>query len=252
MKYIFIYNDSFISLMSLIDYLIDKNIRPENIKDSKYSSNLFDSVLKLEINNNEKILIEIIKRTSIQIFKIIYYVFLSEEDNKELIIYYFYLNALKYRNRILNMRNLKCVNLSLKISQYVSRENHKYKGFVRFKELANKCLYAEIEPVNNILGILSNHFKMRLKAEYWVIKDNRRNILSIYDKKDFYIVDADDFMLYTDNLSENEKEIKDLWVNFYNTIGIESRKNERCRMNFMPKRYWKYIIEMEGVYEKGN
>ena len=41
-------------------------------------------------------------------------------------------------------------------------------------------------------------------------------------------------------------------VNIFKTIGIESRKNRRCQMNFMPKKYWKYIIEMEDAYEKDN
>ena len=35
-----------------------------------------------------------------------------------------------------------------------------------------------------------------------------------------------------------------MWKSFYDTIGIKERNNERCRMNFMPKKYWKYIVEM--------
>ena len=54
---------------------------------------------------------------------------------------------------------------------------------MNIKELKNKCLYAEIEPVNNILFLISNHFKNRLKNEYWIIKDNKHNLISIYDKK---------------------------------------------------------------------
>ena len=46
------------------------------------------------------------------------------------------------------------------------------------------------------------------------------------------------------NLSEEELDTEKLWKEFYKTIGIETRKNDRCRMNFMPKKYWKYIIEM--------
>jgi len=190
--------------------------------------------------------------TSPNIFKTLYYVFLSTDENKELIIYYFYLNALKYKNQIFNMRKLKCVSSGLKISQYVSRENHKYKGFVRFKELENEVLYAEIEPANNILEILSKHFRQRLRNEFWIIKDVKRNIISVYDKRDCILMDGDNFLLHTTNVSVNEEKFKDLWLEFYNIIGIESRKNDRCRMNFMPKRYWKYIIEMEGSYEKNS
>ena len=42
------------------------------------------------------------------------------------------------------------------------------------------------------------------------------------------------------------------WKDFYKTIGIKERKNDRCRMNFMPKKYWKYILEMSDENEKSN
>ena len=53
-------------------------------------------------------------------------------------------------------------------------------------------------------------------------------------------------------LSDDEKTFEELWIEFYNTIGIKERKNDRCRMNFMPKKYWKYITEMSDEYEKSN
>ena len=53
-------------------------------------------------------------------------------------------------------------------------------------------------------------------------------------------------------LDKEEKDIENLWLTFFETIGIEERKNKRCQMNFMPKKYWKYMIEMESAYEKGD
>ena len=142
---------------------------------------------------------------------------------------------------------MKCVNEALRISQYVSHECHKYKGFLRFTELENKVLFAEIEPVNDILFILSNHFVKRLKNEYWIIKDVKRGIFSIYNKKSFIIVSEDEFQIATNKISLDEAKMVDLWKTFYNTIGIKERKNDRCRQNFMPKRYWKHITEMRDL-----
>ena len=59
-------------------------------------------------------------------FKIIFYTFLSNDINKELIIYYFYLNSLKYKDNIIYMRNLKCVSESLKIAKYVKLYTKNY------------------------------------------------------------------------------------------------------------------------------
>lgn len=243
MNKVYVYDGTFISLINLIHYLINQNIKPINIKDEGYFPNLLEEIIKLDIGDNN-ILEGVVASYGIYVFRIMYYVYLSSEENKELIIYYFYLNAKKYKKSIIYRRDLKCVSEALRISDYVSHEVHKYKGFVRFKELENKVLYAEIEPVNDVLFLISNHFAKRLKNEYWIIKDVKRNILSIYDKKKFVIVMDDEFVMATNKISEEEDLVVDLWKTFYKTIGISERRNDRCRMNFMPKRYWKYITEM--------
>ena len=76
------------------------------------------------------------------------------------------------------------------------------------------------------------------------------NIISIYNKKDFYILDGDKFKLTVNDKSDLEEDIENMWKEFYKVIGIKERKNERCRMNFMPKKYWKYITEVRDEYEK--
>ena len=249
MSNIYIYND-YLQLLNLISFLTKNNTKPDNIKNINYYPNLFDNIIKLRININNDIINEIINDIGINNYSILYKVSLSNNDNKELIMYYFYKNALKYKKNIIYMRNLKCVDKALKISKYVGFEAHKFKGFVRFKELKNNILYATIEPTNNILELVSIHFKNRLKNEYFIIEDKKRKLISLYDKKDLIIINSDNFKLNSTELSNRELNIEKLWINFYNTIGIESRKNDRCRMNFMPKKYWKYIIEMENDYEK--
>ncbi len=119
------------------------------------------------------------------------------------------------------------------------------KGFLRFKELENKVLYAEIEPTNDVILLVSDHFKKRLCNEYWIIRDVKRGLLSIYNKKKYIVVLEENFTFSTLNLSEEEKEMESLWKVFYKTIGIDARRNDRCRRNFMPKKYWKYILEVE-------
>lgn len=241
---IYLYNDSFISLLCLIKKLFLNNEIPFNIKPSNYDGNLFDEIIRLEIKEDEFIIPNISKNMGLKILNILYYLYLSENENKEIIIYYFLYYSIIYKNKVFYMHNISWVNDALKISKYVSRENHKIKGFLRFKELKSGALYAEISPTNNVLPILVKHFTTRLKNEYWLIKDIKRNILAIYDKKEVYLVDAKDTSLILNDYSASEEIMQDMWKSFYKTIGIESRKNERCRRNFMPKKYWKYIIEV--------
>lgn len=244
MSSVYIYDGDFISLLNTILYLLKNNLHPENIKTEIYHPSLFENTIYLPILKNEKIIDQIIHAFGQYAMRSIYYVFLSEEENKELILYYFFRNALKYRHKIVYYRNLKCVSEVLRISNYVRYETHKMKGFLRFKELEKKILYAEMEPTNDILFLVSCHFVKRLKNEFWIIKDNKRKIISIYDKKQFVIVKEEEFQL-SQKESKEEQDIELLWKTFYKTIGIKERKNERCRRNFMPKKYWKYITEVK-------
>ena len=49
------------------------------------------------------------------------------------------------------------------------------------------------------------------------------------------------------NFVDDDEELfqQELWKSFFKTIGINERKNKKVQINFMPKKYWKYIIEME-------
>jgi probable DNA metabolism protein len=240
---VFLYNDNFISLLNLIAYLQTNEIKPYNIKDTSYQPNLLEECIYPNITYNKNIGKLFIKKYNLKIFNILIYVYLANNENKELIIFYFCKNLKKYKQNIIYHQNLKCVNLALKISKYVGSENHKFKGITRFKKLENNVYYATINPTNNILYLLSTHFTNRLKNEYWIIKDVNRNLFSIYDKKKFYIISDDNFKI-NNKISKDESDIESLWKTFYNTIGIKERKNDRCRMNFMPKKYWQYITEM--------
>ena len=240
---VYVYNDNFLSLLALIVILIRKKTIPKDIKPCNFEFGLFDEVEELLLPEKEETINYIIKNIGYDNFNMIFRLYLSVFKDKELFIFYYCLYSLKYKETTRFMRNNKWVNETLKQSLYVSRENHKFKGFTRFKKMNNEIYYAEINPTNNILPLLSNHFRARLKSEYWIIKDVNRNLYSLYDKKSF-IVSGDEFKINDFNLSDDEDKFLSLWKEFYNTVGIKERKNDRCRMNFMPKKYWKYIMEV--------
>ena len=84
----FIYEDTFVHLLNLVFYLIQNHLKPENIKNTMYTPNLLDHVIVLKIEKNPEIISKIIASMGSFTFRSIYYVFLSDVDNKELIIYY--------------------------------------------------------------------------------------------------------------------------------------------------------------------
>lgn len=44
-------------------------------------------------------------------------------------------------------------------------------------------------------------------------------------------------------LSDEEKKYEELWSTFFKTIAIKERTNKRLQMQYMPKKYWKDLVE---------
>ena len=250
-NYIYLYDGSFNHLLNTIANLIKEQIKPLNIQNEiTYQNDLFSTALKITNDTTDKLSYKI-KKTNPYIYDLILCSYLSAEENKELIIYYFLLNAYKYGAKIIYMRKLKCVSKILEIAKYVHNEAHKMKGFLRFQELKSHFLFALVAPTNDILGFLSNHFQKRLPKEKWIIYDEKRKKMAIYYQNKIYItnIDIKNIKLL---FSKDEKEMEQLWITFFETVAIKERKNYRCQRNFMPKKYWHNIIEMRDKIENNN
>lgn len=244
MNKIYIYDGSFSNLISVIVELIKIKTIPFDIKKNS-SLSLFDEEVLLNIKSDKENIEQLKKMVSKNIMLSVYYVYLSSNDNKEMIIYNFIKEGLKYHNKVYFYRKIDCVNDVIRIEQYVRKEAHKLKGFLRFKEMKNGFFYASFSSTNNVIGILANHFKNRLSGEYWVIKDEKRNIYALYNKNKVIYLTGEDIVKLNLDFSSNELFFEDLWKTFFKTIAIKERKNLRCQRNFMPKKYWKNILEME-------
>ena len=252
MNKVYLYDGNFKSLLVLVFNLIKFKKVPIDIKSEEdYEPNLIDEPVYVNVKLTSKALNNLRKTLPFSIYLRLYYAYLSNDKDKEMIIYKFLNNFLIYKESIINRRNIDSVNDLVRISRYVGSEAHKLKGFLRFKKM-KEFYYAEIEPTNNIISILANHFKKRLSNEYWIITDTKREKYAIYDKEKITYLKKEDIIKLNLDLSNDEMFYENLWKEFFNTIGIKERKNEKCQMNFMPKKYWKNMIEMEDNYEGSN
>ena len=46
--------------------------------------------------------------------------------------------------------------------------------------------------------------------------------------------------------SAREQQFQALWTQFYKTLEIKARHNEKGRMTHCPKRFWADMVEMQG------
>ena len=130
----------------------------------------------------------------------------------------------------------------------LNREVGKYLGFVRFS-VAGKVLYSVIEPRNNVLPLLAEHFCDRYANEAFMIYDKGRKSALVYRPHEYVIVPIEDWQVPLPDKTEMEYRL--LWKRFYETIAIEGRTNPRCQRNLMPKRYWKHLTEMTTFEKQG-
>ncbi|MEN3039635.1 MAG: TIGR03915 family putative DNA repair protein, partial [Candidatus Kryptonium sp.] len=120
------------------------------------------------------------------------------------------------------------------------RENHRYKGILRFYESQDGVLFAIMEPKYNILPILYKHFVRRFPRERFYILDKRRNILFKYTQ-------MRPELLWVDEVLINEMPLKDeyveYWKKFFSEIAVPERISFERQRNKLPLRVRKYMTE---------
>lgn len=135
----------------------------------------------------------------------------------------------------------------------VSRERHRMKAFVRFVKSSENLYTALIEPDFNVLPLVTNFFKNRFADQHWLIYDLRRNYGYHYDghavqevsrSNDERISDPYSFEVEVD---PRELEFQHLWITYFKSTNIESRKNIKLHLKHVPRRYWNYLVEKKGT-----
>ncbi|MEO2736854.1 TIGR03915 family putative DNA repair protein [Clostridium butyricum] len=242
---ILIYDDSFEGLLtSIYDAFYSKHQIDGIYGLSQYNAPLLLGEIKnieTDLNKFEKVRNSIINKIDLLCLQKIYMVYLSNVEDKGMVIFKYLKSAFKYKKNIHAFLHIDIVRQIDEIKKRVSFEAHKFKGFVRFKSIDNNFLYCSIEPDNNILELIGDHFMKRFSNEYWIIHDIYRNKAIIYDTNKYEIIE----LLQDDckNLLDHKDEYSSLWKCYFKFTTIEERKNLRLQRQMMPKRYWKHIFE---------
>lgn len=179
----------------------------------------------------------------------VYLGFLSCHPKRELLLLDFIRKGLREGPKIVRMLTDDTVNALSRAVYHLTHEAHLLSGFVRFSD-SGGALTSTIEPKNNVLPILSNHFCTRYPGEYFLIYDKTNGLALLHEpEKPGSIIAADEIELPPPD--DQELYFRALWKQFYNTIAIEGRYNPRCRMTQCPKRFWKHMTELGAGFISG-
>lgn len=241
---IYLYDGSFEGLLTIVfNSYVEKEFPTSICIEENYTPNLLDSIkhIKTDFEKSDRIFNGIIKNISYSTLYHAYYSFLSNEPKKDLFIVQYLVYGFIVGPRINTMLSIDFIGQIHFLRKKVLGESHRLKGLLRFQEIGKNIFYASIHPDNNVIENLGQHFIRRLPTQNFIIHDKNRNLLFLYNIKDYRIISAEDFNIPT--ITDEEKEYQKLWKTFFNTISIKERKNSRLQMQFMPKKYWQDLVE---------
>jgi len=192
----------------------------------------------------------IAKKISTEDLRRIYRVFLSSDEEKENKLLRYIRLGFKAGHGISLLHSNPIVFDVQRCEYKVNIEMHRIKGLARFAALKNSAagengqeiLYCRIEPDHDILEIIADHFADRLKSDPFIIHDKTRSKAVFAQSGSWYISNFTDKDLPL--FGEREREYRDLWKRYFETIAIQELINPSCQKRFMPARYWKNLTEL--------
>ncbi|MEO6523154.1 MAG: TIGR03915 family putative DNA repair protein [Mucilaginibacter sp.] len=134
------------------------------------------------------------------------------------------------------------------IVRMVRREKHRMEAFIRFKKLKDETFYATVDPDFNVLPLILKHFRKRYADQKWIIYDTRRAFGLYYDlhQVEYITLDFSEEGVGKSIVSKYESDegiYQVLWKEYFKSVNIGSRKNNKLHLRHVPKRYWKNLTE---------
>ena len=166
--------------------------------------------------------------------------YLSEREGVEKNILLYFVLCLEKGSVADRLVGEPCVAAVHDASRYTANERHRIIQFLRFSD-SGGVLTSVITPKANVLPLLAGHFIARFPRERFLIYDAARGMALVCEKGKKGIVALEEYEQPAPD--ETEQRYRDLFCTFYETIAIKERRNERLRMQHMPKRFWVNMTE---------
>ncbi|MDD2481144.1 MAG: TIGR03915 family putative DNA repair protein [Lutispora sp.] len=242
----YIYDGTFDGLLTAIYDAYYEKDSPEQIVPL---NNFVDNFLirriyiQADAEKSRKVHDAIINKISKDAMTNIMYAYLSEHENAGIFI----LDYLRFGFKVGKIADSylsddRVYNIRRLVTK-ITREKQLLAGIIRFRLLQNNIYYAPIETQYNTACLLGDHFADRMADQVFVIHDVKRNYGVFYDKTKWFMSDIE----LNADVVFHEKELfyQELWKQYFESITIKDRINPKLQSNFMPKKYWKYLIEMK-------
>lgn len=244
-KVIYIYDGSFEGFLCCVYNFYYNRLKPVNIvSQAKFTPSFYENLMiETDYEQAYRVRFAIEEQIGRQNLEYLNDCFLTCLEDKEMRMLAFVVKGFKVGQGIRNMLSDSDVSALFKAHRHLQREVQHFMGLVRFYK-AGDVYVSKIAPKNKVLPLIAWHFTGRFANQRFMIYDETNKQALIHTGKNYKIIYVDDIQLPP--ISDDEKQMERLWKNFYDTIAIKERYNPKCRMNFMPKRFWENLPEMKS------
>ena len=252
---IFTCEDTFEAMMTCIYDAWASRLGHANVRlqtEPVLQQELFCQYVRIEADTEkvQKVVRSVQRKISYEAYRQMFLAAMSFEEDKLDAIYRFLILGFTCGREVTKMLSQKEVVRVMELSRHTQNEAHYFQEFARFTAVNKQVYVAHIEPKCNIVSITAQHFADRMPSEHWMMIDDNRRIAAVHPKdQEFYVTELSEPELERQKESEEQTDLyADLWKEFFRSIGIEARKNDRCQRNLFPLWYRKHVTEF---MEKG-
>lgn len=250
---IYSFDNTFEGLLTLVFESYSRRQFPDEILSGEGSQHvLFGSPISIETDERkaERVWNGIVTHSSEENAHRIYRVFLADQPGTPMLL-------TKYIRLVIDSNTNQETNFALpvvvdiqKLHQRVCKEAQRINQFVRFQKTVEGSYYASFAPLYNVLPLCLPHFQDRFADQQWIIYDLKRNYGFLYNLKNVMRIVFDELNVNPQNgrlhaslLDDDEKLFQQLWRQYFHSICIQERKNDKVHRQFLPRRFWKYLPE---------
>ncbi|MDR1997195.1 MAG: TIGR03915 family putative DNA repair protein [Candidatus Margulisbacteria bacterium] len=241
---VFLYDGSLEGLLTCVFEAYRLKILPEIASADNYCKSLFaaEQYIATDTVKAERVCAGL-KKLGGAVFSTVQYCYLSGEPRKEKIIFAYIRHTLSAGRDLNGNYADPVISAALACLQKVTREAERLKGLLRLQELKDGSFYGAVEPEHCVLPLLAGHFRARLGGQSWIIHDARRSMALVCRQGEVRVFSAVDIQNAREQYSAAEPGYQELWKIFFKNIAIQERRNLKLQRHFMPRRYWKYLVE---------
>lgn len=236
----FIIENSYYGILSAVFYSYLNKIRPQNVVSKTHQTGFLERYIEIPLNEEHANRVDNKLR---EILSPLNYKYLtnsmrSNNEDKHFIIFKYALKIIDSKKDVTN--NFACEDIFIynRLISPIFLEVHRFLGFIRFQKTTDGIYYSAFKPDNDIAELILPHFIKRFKSMPFILHDLNHDVIIGYNDGKYKVVKEKLPMLEV-----KSDDVSKLFKKYYQTIYIPERKNLKQMLNYMPKRYHKYMPE---------